>query len=118
MLTSTQMSESVICQVATSICSEMKDLSSDKHDSILRDKVEALKCFHWETIMCELEAKLTLMNLLKLIVPRAEQHRPLLSLIASQLLKSRHQRMGLAQCAVSVMLYGNGTSKQVITKCL
>ena len=83
MLTATPMSDPAICQVAHSICSEMKELSSDKHDSIFKDKVEALKCFNWETIMCELEP---LMNLLKQIVPRTEQHRPLLSLIVSQLL--------------------------------
>jgi len=65
--------------------------------------------------MHELESQLpNLMSLFKQIVPKPEEHRPFLSLIGPQLLKSRHQRLGLAQCAVSVMLYGNGTSKQVL----
>ena len=37
-------------------------------------------------------------------------------LIASQLLKSRHQRMSLVQQAMSVMLYGNASSKEVMIK--
>ena len=91
-------------------------MSSDESDSILRDAytVEALKHFDWERVMLELEKKLpTLLTLLKQIVPRPTEQRPLLCLVASQLLKSRHQRLGLVQQVVSIMLYGNGSSKQV-----
>ncbi len=78
------------------------------------DTVEAVKDFHWETVMFEFEKKLpTLVNLLKGILPRPAQQRPLLGLLISQLLKPRHQRMGLVQRAISLMLYGNGAGKQV-----
>ena len=108
------MSKSIISEVATKIKSEMKDLSSDAHDSILRDSMEAVKHFHWDTVMLELLDKIpTLMSLLSQLVRRPAEQKPLLCFLASQLLKSRHQHMGLVQRAVSVMMYGNGTAKQV-----
>ena len=64
--------------------------------------------------MLELTKKVpTLMDLLSHIVKQPTEKKPLLCMVASQLLKSRHQRMGLVQRAVSIMMYGNGTSKQV-----
>ena len=111
---SPRMSKSIISEVATKIKSEMKDLSSDAHDSILRDSMEAVKHFHWDTVMLELLDKIpTLMSLLSQLVRRPAEQKPLLCFLASQLLKSRHQHMGLVQRAVSVMMYGNGTAKQV-----
>lgn len=60
----------------------MKELCSGEHDSVLRDTTEAVKCFHWETVMLEFENKLpTLMTVLKQIVPLAAEHRPLLGLL-------------------------------------
>ena len=107
-------SKSIMTEICRKIKVEMKDLSSDKHDSILRDTVEAVKHFHWETVMLELERKVpTLLTLLKHIVPQPAEQRPLICLVVSQLLKSRHRRMGLVQRAVSIMLYGNSSSKQV-----
>lgn len=92
----------------------MKDISSEAHDSILRDLVEAVKYFHWETVMLELQGKMpTLMSLLSLLVRQPSEKKPLLCFLASQLLKARHQYIGLVQRAVSVMMYGNGTAKQV-----
>ena len=49
-----------------------------------------------------------LVSLLKELIPNSAQWKPLI-------VKSRHQRLGLVQRAVSMMLYGNGSSKQVIT---
>ena len=70
--------------------------------------------FHWEAIRLELMQKMpTLMKLLLAVVGKACTKSPLLCLLASMMLKSRHQHMGLVQRAVSVMLYGNGTAKQV-----
>ena len=108
-------SKSVLDKVAIRIKSEMKALSSTKHDSILRDSVEAVKHFHWDTVMIELSRNLpTLMSLLSRLVGHPADRNPLLCLMASQILKSRHQHLGLVQRAVSVMMYGNGTAKQVI----
>lgn len=65
--------------------------------------------------MLELQECLpTLIQLLQSIIPSPAEHTPLLCLIASQLLKARHGRLGLVQRAVSIMLYGHGTHKQVI----
>lgn len=106
---------SLLIEICHKIKQEMKALSSDKYDSVLKDTIEAVKQFHWDTILMEYEKMLpTLMTLLQNLVPRPSQHKPLICLVVSQLLKSRHQRMGLVQRAVSIMLYGNGSNKQVI----
>ena len=90
---------------------EMRDFASSEHDSILRDTREAVKRFSWETVMLEFERKLpTLVLLLKGIIPNPQNQRPLLS----QIVKSRHQQLRLVQRVISVMFYGNGTSKQVM----
>lgn len=108
------MCKSVLSKLASKIIAEMKELSSDAHNSILRDQVEAVKHFHWDTVMLELLQKCpTLMTLLSKVVQQPKDNKPLLCFIACQLLKSRHQHMGLVQRAVSVMLYGSGTAKQV-----
>lgn len=109
----------IVTQVARRIKSEMSRLSSDSHDSLLRDNIEAVKRFEWELVMLEFEKMVpTLVRLLKQIVPKPSQHVPLICLIVSQLLKARHKKMGLVQRAVSVMLYGNGASKQVCLMCM
>ena len=92
----------------------MKVLSSRSYDSILRDTIEAVKQFSWDTVVLELQKQLpTLMDLLSQIVKEPTNKKPFLCMVASQLLKSRHQHMGLVQRAVSIIMYGNGTSKQV-----
>lgn len=107
-------STSTIVEMARKIRAEMKRLSSDVHDSILRDTVTAVKQFHWDTVMLEYEKMLpTLVMLLRNLIPKPMNKKPLICFVASLLLKSRHQRMGLVQRAVSIMLYGNGSSKQV-----
>lgn len=92
----------------------MKDISSKASDSILRDTNEMIKNFEWNKVARELMQRVpTLMNLLKQLVKRSAEKVPLLCLLASQLLKSCHQHMGLVQRAVSIMMYGNGAAKQV-----
>lgn len=92
----------------------MKHIGSTDHGSILRDTNEAIKQFHWETVRLELvEHVPTLMSLLTQLVGRPSQRFPLLCLIASMMLKSRNQHISLVQRAISIMLYGNGTAKQV-----
>lgn len=101
-------------QLVLRIRREMQDLSSLEHNSILRDNVEAVKKFSWETVWSDLKRKMPiLMSLLYELVPKPESRLPLICMIASQLLKCRHRQLCLVQRAVSVMLYGNGTSKQV-----
>ena len=106
--------KSIVTKIAAKIKSEMKELSSDAHDFILRDTVEVVKRFSWELVKLELENKVpTLMTLLAEMVGKPAERTPLIRFIASQLLKCNHQRISLVPCAISVMLYGNGTSKQV-----
>ena len=58
-------SKSIIAKLALKIKAEMKDISSDAHDSCLRDCVEAVKHFHWDTVWLDLLQKMpTLMSLL------------------------------------------------------
>ena len=109
--------QSVVSKLAIRIKEEMKEVSCASHNSVLRDSVEAVKHFNWETVKMELLQKIpTLMSLLSQLVGRASERSPLICLLASMILKSRHNHMGLVQRAVSIMLYGNGTAKQVILK--
>ena len=108
------MCATVITKLVAKIKAEMRKLSSKEHDSILRDTIEAVKHFHWDTVMLELVQRApTLMHLLKQLVVRQDERKPFLCFLASQILKSHNMHMGLVQRAVSVMLYGNGTSKEV-----
>ena len=62
-------------------------------DSALRYTyaIEALKQFDRDRIMLELQQNLpTLIQLLECSIPSASEHKSLLYLIASQLLKARH----------------------------
>ena len=97
-----RMSKSIITNLALKIEREMKAMSSDAHDSILRDTIEAVKHFSWETAWLELSHKMpTLLSLLSQLIHKPIEHKPILCFLASQLLKSRHQRMGLVQRALS-----------------
>ena len=102
----------MVTELSRKCKTEMRDLTSSEHDSILRDTREAVKRFSWETVM--LEKLPTLVLLLKGIIPFPQNQRPLLCLLLSQIVKSRHQRLCLVQRVISVMFYGNGTSKQVM----
>lgn len=113
-MASTTTSTRVVTEVAQRIRAEMKAISSQRHDSILLDTVEAVKHFSWETILLELQHMMpTLMNLLNGIVICKANKKVLLCFLASQLLKQRYAKLDLVQRAISVCLYGNGTNKQV-----
>ena len=108
-------SKSAISNMALKIKREMKSLGSVSHDLVLRDTVEAIKWFSWERVSLEFFQKLpTLMALLSKIVHKLTERGPLLCMLASQLLKCCHPKLGLVQWAVSIMMYGNGTAKQVL----
>lgn len=102
----------------------MRQLALEEHDSILSDTVKGIKHFGWDTITLELQRKVpTLMQILRLLVKKPAIAKPFISCLASKLLKDRHPKLSLMQRAVSVMLYGNGSSKIVclivqVFKCL
>ena len=80
---SPKMLASMLKEVCGAIKVEMKQLSSDKHDSVLRDNIEAVKHFHWDTVMFEMEKMIPiLISILKHLVPSSSQNKPLVALIA------------------------------------
>ena len=114
MVKSASTSTKIVKEVVRKIKAEMRAIRSEKHDSILLDTQEALKNFSWETVVLELQNKTpTLMHLLQNLVANPSRNKPLVCLMASQILKQRYPKLGLVQRAVSAFLYGKGTSKQV-----
>ena len=85
MLNTPTMTKPIITKLAAKIRGEMKELSSDSHSSILRDSVEAVKKFHWETVRLELIQKMpSLMSLLSQVIGRSKERSSLLCLIAAR----------------------------------
>lgn len=106
--------KSAVKAIAATINHEFRLLCAPDHDSLLRDGLEAVKQFNWETVWCELQRVVpTLMSLLQELVRRPHNSKPFICLIASILLKKRLPSLGLVQRAVSVALYGNGAHKAV-----
>lgn len=100
--------------VADVINDEFRVVCRPAHDTLLKDGLEAVKQFSWETIWCELHAVVpTLMSLLKLLVRRPQEHKQFICFVASMLLKKRSSGLGAVQRAVTVALYGNGAHKAV-----
>ena len=117
LLMSQPCSQSVIGSVSKQIRREIQELCSEKHESVLRDSKDAIQFFSWERIWLELEHGVpTLVALLKLLIKSPEQNKPLISFIISLILKRRSPKLGLVQRAISILFYGNGTSKQVRIK--
>ena len=109
------MRSKALTEVIKTIQAEIKDICSTRSDSILRSIGKEVKEFSWDKIAQELERKMpTLTALLRGIVPKATKRNSLISKISCMILKQSYSRMALAQRAVSVLLYGNGASKQVI----
>ena len=74
----------VISSIVRQVKKEIRKICSDTHDTVLRDSIEAVKCFSWETIWLELEQNLpTLITLLKSLVKFPERNKPLLCFLAS-----------------------------------
>lgn len=102
----------VLSAVTKQINSEMKNISSLKYNSILRSDHDNVKHFSWVAIWNEFTQKLpTLVSFLRKLLPKSD-HKYLLCLICI-LLKHRCKHMSLFQRVISVLLYANGTSKQV-----
>ena len=70
--------QNIVKKLALKIREDMKAICSDSHNSILRDSVEKVKQFSWETVRLELVQKMpTLMILLFQLVGRAKDRSPL-----------------------------------------
>lgn len=65
-VTSSITSDKVLREIAKIIKEEMRGLASVEQDTILRDTIEAVKHFSWDTVFMELKEKVpTLIRLLK-----------------------------------------------------
>ena len=79
MISLSGISNPVISEEAQKIKSEMNDLASVAHDSILRNSDSAVKNFQWETVSTELSEKMpTLMLLLTQLIPKPTKSKPFL----------------------------------------
>ena len=104
----------VVVSVARRVKAELQSLCSTENQTIFRCTAEQVKHFSWEAVWHELEKHLpTLMKLLKLLVKRPLDQKPLMCFIASAIIKQRSYKMCFVQKAISVLLYGNGTNKSV-----
>ena len=89
-------SDKVMREVARKIKKEMHDIATSKHDSILRDTVEAVKHFSWDTVTIELQMKTPiLMQLLRSLVRNPAKSKLFIASVACQLLKDNHPKLGL-----------------------
>ena len=105
MMSSSGISNALISKVAQKIKSEMKDLASVAHDSMLRNSDSAVKNFLWEIVLNEIAEKVSkLMSLLLQLISKPTKSKPQLCMSASMILKSRHPHVGLVQRVMSFML--------------
>ena len=101
-----------ITSLALQMRKEMTEICSVKHNSMLRDSHRSIKNFCWESIYFEFNQKVpTLLSLLKGILPKSNDK--FLSFMIALLLKKKCKHMSLVQHVISVLLYGNATSKEV-----
>ena len=107
--------ESMLMSLGRKIRAERRKLCSLDHNSVLRNTSEAVKNFNWEMVLEELQNNVpTIVKFLKRVFPQSSS--PILCMVISQLLKFKPPKMALVQRAISVLLYGNGASKQVRTE--
>ena len=103
----------IVHSVAYLIRQEMANICSIRHPSLLRDSHSAVKKFNWQAILSEFSLKLpTLILLLRKMLSKSDKF---ISFVISLLIKKRCKHMSLLQRVISVLLYGNGTNKEVGT---
>ena len=109
-------SQNVLKEVTRMIRKEMKLISSENHGSVLRDCNEGIRYFKWERVFTELcDHMPTLTTLLCSLVSGKDDAKRIIfvCMISCMLLKNRSNKIGLLPRTVSVLLYGNGCSKEV-----
>ena len=91
---------------------EIEGLSKKDPNSCLQDTEDALHSFEWDLVWHELESKApTMLHFFRLLFRGAPK--ALICFAISMVLKWRVPKLGLVQRVVSILLYGNGASKQV-----
>ena len=101
-----------LTSLALQVRKEMSNISALNHNSLLRNPHSAIKHFSWKSILFEFTIKLpTLLRLLKGILLKSDDK--FIVFIIAMMLKKKCKHMSLVQRVISVLLYGNATSKEV-----
>ena len=91
---------------------EIDVICSLNHNSVLRGKPITLKTFCWARIWNELKENVpTLVKFFQSLFPKAG--RKFICFLVSVILKKNCPQMSLIQCAISFLLYVNGTNREV-----
>lgn len=97
---------------------QIRDLFRDQSALVFGQK-EHVKEFTWNELWDELSRKVPLLVFfLKKLVKDVDPSKPVICLIISMLLTKQNRKMCLLQNVISVVLYGNGSAKQVGHRCV
>ena len=92
--------------------SEIKNICSHNHNSVLRGSHEAIKTFSWETVWHELADNVpTHVEFFNHLLPKSDNK--FVSFLICAVIKKKCKHMSLIQRAFSFLLYLNGTNKQL-----
>lgn len=91
---------------------EIENLSSKDSSNCFHSTEDSLRTFKWDMVWNELESNApVLLHFFQLLFRGAPK--ALICFAISMVIKWRAPKLGLVQRVVSVLLYGNGASKQV-----
>ena len=94
---------------------EVKGLRKLNKSTMFLGGKESLTDFCWDNVWLELHRYApTLMDVLSVLVLDPTDNKPMVCLVAAMVLKQRYKHFSIVQRAISLLLYGNGTWKQVI----
>ena len=110
-------SEAAMNVLKTRIKHEMKTLMKTSQASVFQSSKEGLKSFNWGMLRLALEQSApTLWTILSLLVAKSSDsvpNVPLVCVFASMVMKQHCKDLDFVQHAISLVLYGNGSSKEV-----
>ena len=102
----------VLSALVNRMRAEMKFICSVNFNSVLRSDNKALRNFSWEQLWGEfMHQTPSIVLFFEKLLPKSD--RKFLAFLISVILKCRCKHMSLFQRVMSVLLYANGTSKQV-----
>ena len=112
--TSAEACNTAITSLKKKTAKEINQIRKLGKRSVFMDS-EALLHFSWDRIWLELKKYTpTLLHVISILVSESAQRcKPLVCSIASMALKQRYKQFSIVQRVISLLLYGNGTAKQV-----
>lgn len=118
LLSSKETFEALLSKIEKLIAFELRGMSKLRQASNVMHGKESLLSFSWETIWTELSKccpiLMRLISVLLLASSGKEAcNKPVTCFIASIVMKKRYHQLSLVQRAISLLLYGHGSSKQV-----